>query len=95
MLSTCTIKRRRRDEISTANDVQQFLAYKMSDVKENTWAWDYLYGIEINSDLALATKVNMVLHGDGSGNIYAKDALLPFNKFENRQKQVHWLPCHW
>jgi len=58
----------------------------MSDAKENTWAWDYLYGIEINSDLALATKVNMVLHGDGSGNIYAKDALLPFNKFENRQK---------
>jgi type I restriction enzyme M protein len=83
---TDTIKRRRKNEVSTSNDVQLFVQYKMPDVKENTWAWDYLYGIEINPDLALATKVNMVLHGDGSGNIYSKDALLPFEKYENFQK---------
>jgi type I restriction enzyme M protein len=83
---THTIKRERKSEISTANDVQLFVKYKMPDDKENTWAWDYLYGVEINPDLALATKVNMVLHGDGSGNIFSKDALLPFEKYENKLK---------
>lgn len=83
---TDTIKRRRKSELSTSNDVKLFVQYKMPDVKENTWAWDYLYGVEINPDLALATKVNMVLHGDGSGNIFSKDALLPFAKYENKIK---------
>lgn len=83
---TDTIKRKRNDEIKSSTDVQLFVNYKMPDVKENTWAWDYLYGIEINPDLALATKVNMVLHGDGSGNIFSKDALKPFKEFQTRQK---------
>ena len=83
---TDTIKRRRKSELSTSNDVRLFVQYKMPDVKENTWAWDYLYGVEINPDLALATKVNMVLHGDGSGNIFSKDALFPFEKYENKIK---------
>jgi len=83
---TATIKRRRKSEISTSKDVQLFVQYKLPDIKENTWAYDYLYGVELNPDLALATKVNMVLHGDGSGNIFAKDALLPFEKYENKIK---------
>jgi len=83
---TNSIKRKRKNEITTSNDVQLFVTYKMPDIKENTWAWDYLYGIEINPDLALSTKVNMVLHGDGSGNIFAKDALKPFNEFTNTKK---------
>mgnify|MGYP000147395165 FL=1 len=83
---TATIKRRRKSEISTSKDVQLFVQYKLPDIKENTWAWDYLYGIELNPDLALATKVNMVLHGDGSGNIFARDALLPFERYENKIK---------
>ena len=83
---TYNIKRKRISEISTSKDVQLFIQYKMPNIKENTWAWDYLYGIEHNPDLALSTKVNMVLHGDGSGNIFAKDALLPFGRYENRVK---------
>jgi len=83
---TDTVKKRRSSELKTSNDVKLFINYKMPDFKENTWAWDYLYGVEINPDLSLATKVNMVLHGDGSGNIFAKDALLPFDRFENRVK---------
>ncbi len=83
---TYNIKCKRIAEISTAKDVQLFIQYKMPDVKENTWAWDYLYGVEHNPDLALSTKVNMVLYGDGSGNIFAKDALLPFDRYENKVK---------
>ena len=33
------------------------------------WAREYLYGLDINFDLGTATKVNMILHGDGSTNI--------------------------
>jgi type I restriction enzyme M protein len=39
----------------------------------NIWAKEYVYGCEINPDLGLATKVNMVLHGDGNINIFAGD----------------------
>lgn len=48
------------------------------DRKENKWAKDYLYAIEHNFDLGIASKVNMILHGDGSTNIFVKDGLLPF-----------------
>jgi len=46
--------------------------------KENKWAKEYLYGADINFDLGIASKVNMILHGDGSTNIFVKDGLLPF-----------------
>lgn len=36
----------------------------------------------INFNLGTATKVNMILHGDGSTNIFVKDGLLPFSKHE-------------
>ena len=49
--------------------------------KPNFWADEYIYGVEINPDLALATKVNMVLHGDGNINIYAKDGLADFDAY--------------
>ncbi len=43
--------------------------------RPNKWAEDYLYGIETRPDLALAAKVNMILHGDGNMNIFVEDAL--------------------
>lgn len=49
---------------------------------ENRWAQTYIYGSEINFNLGTATKVNMILHGDGSTNIFVKDGLLPFEKYE-------------
>jgi len=79
-LITKTIKT--TSKLSKSIVVQRFLASNFPKLKENTWAREYIYGIEINPDLSLATKVNMVLHGDGSINIFAKDGLLPFNKYE-------------
>ena len=52
------------------------------DHRENRWAKTYIYGSEINFNLGTATKVNMILHGDGSTNIFVKDGLSPFRKFE-------------
>ena len=52
------------------------------DNRENKWAQTYIYGSEINFNLGTATKVNMILHGDGSTNIFVKDGLLPFSKYK-------------
>lgn len=52
------------------------------DQRENKWAQTYIYGSEINFNLGTAAKVNMILHGDGSTNIFVKDGLLPFSKYE-------------
>lgn len=35
------------------------------------------FGFDINPDLVKATKMNMVMNNDGSGNIYRNDSLLP------------------
>ena len=52
------------------------------DNRENKWAQTYIYGSESNYNLGTATKVNMILHGDGSSNIFVKDGLLPFTRYE-------------
>lgn len=52
------------------------------DYRENRWAQTFIYGTEINFNLGTATKVNMILHGDGSTNIFVKDGLLPFDRYE-------------
>ncbi|MCH5155285.1 MAG: N-6 DNA methylase [Clostridiales bacterium] len=51
------------------------------DHRENKWAQTYIYGSEINFNLGTATKVNMILHGDGSTNIFVKDGLAPFESY--------------
>ena len=58
-----------------------FGAQKQSGAQKNTWAKDYIFGIENNHDLGLAAKVNMVLHGDGSMNTWINSGLLPFCKY--------------
>ena len=57
--------------------------------KENQWAETYLYGSDINFDLGIASKVNMILHGDGSSNIFVKDGLLPFRFYTKDTAQNH------
>jgi len=46
--------------------------------RKHRWAEDYIYGIEPNARLGLATKLNMILHGDGNMNIFIEDGLMPF-----------------
>ena len=78
-LITKEVKYKQNHRVRTSKDVKwRFEALFMPDYAENKWAKEYLYGSEINFDLGTASKVNMILHGDGSTNIFVKDGLLPF-----------------
>lgn len=80
---TENIKRRFRDRISHSRDVKDKVEsdWFYPDHRENRWAQTFIYGIEHNFNLGTASKVNMILHGDGSTNIFVKDGLLPFNYY--------------
>jgi type I restriction enzyme M protein len=86
---TKEIKYKQRDKIKTSYQVQQrFDDFFMPDHKENRWAEKFLYGADINFDLGTASKVNMILHGDGSANIFVGtdgDGLRPF-RFYMKEK---------
>lgn len=77
-----------RDKLRKSQSVQDFVRDSFPNHRQNAWAQKYIYGIENNGDLAAATKVNMVGHGDGSANIDAKDALLDFEDFGKDLLQV-------
>lgn len=78
-LITKEVKYKQKDKLKSSRQIKQrFEELFTPDYAENKWARDYLYGSEINFDLGTASKVNMILHGDGSTNIFVKDGLLPF-----------------
>ncbi|GAT63396.1 restriction endonuclease subunit M [Paludibacter jiangxiensis] len=88
---TENIKRRFHHKLDETRDVDdKFHQWFMPDHRENKWAKDYIYGVEINFNLGTATKVNMILHGDGSTNIFVKDGLLPF-KFYDKETAPNFL----
>lgn len=80
---TENIKRRFRSKLSHSRDVVDKVEsdWFYPDHRENRWAQTFIYGIEHNFNLGTASKVNMILHGDGSTNIFVKDGLLPFNYY--------------
>lgn len=80
---TDNLKRRFKNKLNETRDIEdKFHQWFIPDHRENKWAEKYIYGIEINFNLGTATKVNMILHGDGSTNIFVKDGLLPFNFYD-------------
>lgn len=89
---TENLKRRFRIKLDDTRDVEdRFDQWFKPDHRENKWAQHFIYGIEPNFNLGTATKVNMILHGDGSTNIFVKDGLLPFKFYDkevNRQFDV-------
>lgn len=84
---TANIKYRFRDQLSTNRNVNDKVEsdWFYPDYRENKWAKEFIYGCELNFDLGTATKVNMILHGDGSTNIFVGaqkgDGLLPFPEY--------------
>ena len=71
------------ESLNKSQILKEFIGTHFPLSKENYWANEFIYGVEINKDLAMATKVNMVMHGDGSANIEAKDALVNFNSYKS------------
>jgi type I restriction enzyme M protein len=63
---------------------QEFLDKNFQRLRKNAWADEYIYGIEINSDLAMASKVNMVGNSDGSAHIEPQDGLIDFNNYHDK-----------
>lgn len=54
-----------------------FRNYSIENIKEN--ALKVLYGIDNNPTATALCKVNMVIHGDGSANVYTRSALEPLS----------------
>ena len=81
-LITKELKFKQKDKIRSSRQIkdrfEDLFGKQDENNKNNRWAKEYLYGSEINFDLGTASKVNMILHGDGSTNIFVKDGLLPF-----------------
>ncbi|MCL2049042.1 MAG: N-6 DNA methylase [Defluviitaleaceae bacterium] len=79
---TQNMKYRFRAALGTSRDVKDKIqAWFEPNYHEHIWAKDYIYANEFNFNLGTAIKVNMILHGDGSTNIFIKDGLLPFSKY--------------
>ena len=88
---TKNLKYRFKDKLATKRSVEdKFQEWFMPNHRENKWAQHFIYGIETNFNLGTATKVNMILHGDGSTNIFVKDGLLPF-KFYDKETAPNFL----
>lgn len=84
---TKEVKYKQKEKIGTSRQVKErFDELFMPDSRENKWARDYIYGIEHNFDLGTSVKVNMILHGDGSSNIFVKNGLAPFNEYDKDLK---------
>ncbi len=80
---TKNLKYKFKDKLATKRAVEdKFNEWFIPNHRENKWAREYIYGIEMNFNLGTATKVNMILHGDGSTNVFVKDGLLPFNFYD-------------
>lgn len=63
------------------DDVSAFI--KRDAQGENTFKWvkDYVFGLDVESVLATACRINQILHGDGSSNIYCADGLASFENY--------------
>lgn len=88
---TENLKRRFKHKLYSNRDIEDlYHQWFIPDHRENKWAREFIYGAEINFNLGTATKVNMILHGDGSTNIFVKDGLLPF-KFYDKESAPNFL----
>lgn len=61
---------------------KELMRKKISEVAQSNF-----YGFDINPDLVKATKMNMVMNNDGSGNILQNDSLLPPHEWEPEFKE--------
>ena len=83
---TENIKRKYKNKLNETVDIEdKFNQWFLPDARENRWAAKYVYGVEHSFDLGTATKVNMILHGDGSSNIFVQDGLLPFSSYSKEE----------
>ncbi|MEZ5470617.1 MAG: hypothetical protein R3E90_02460 [Marinicella sp.] len=69
-------------------DIRKVFNDKISEIASENY-----FGFDINPDLVKATKMNMVMNNDGSGNIFQLNSLLPpaeWSEETKRNLQKHW-----
>ncbi len=82
-----------KDRLHKSRKVQDyvdefFLPNAANKNVHNRWARSFIFGMDDNEDLATATKVNMILHGDGNANILKWDGLAAFDRYPLTRLQV-------
>jgi type I restriction enzyme M protein len=60
-----------------SDGIRSALSDRIQDIAKQSF-----FGIDINPDLVKATKMNMVMNNDGSGNIFRQDSLLHPHQWE-------------
>ena len=68
-------------EVDWSDDYKRIVRDRISHIAASDF-----YGFDINPDLVKATKMNMVMNNDGSGNIYRNDSLLPPHEWSQELK---------
>ena len=69
------------DEFATDHESKQFYNARLSDDQPNYWAENFIYGLDPKFLMAVTSKVNMVLHGDGSTHVFKEDAFKPLASY--------------
>ncbi|WP_417558778.1 HsdM family class I SAM-dependent methyltransferase [Mesoflavibacter zeaxanthinifaciens] len=62
-------------------DVKDFIDRHILGKNSYKWVIDYVYGIDNEAVIATACQINLILHGDGSTNIYNSDGLNSFREY--------------
>ncbi|EGT4136368.1 hypothetical protein EQZ09_00715 [Clostridium perfringens] len=60
-----------------------FTSYAGDKTVKNSWANDYIYGIEPNPDLETAAKLNLIFHGARDAKIFKADGLGSFSTYDD------------
>jgi type I restriction enzyme M protein len=73
-----------KSAITVTESIADFIKENFDEEgKRHLWAQEFLYGMDNHPHLALTTKVNMVMNGDGHVHVYADDSLDDFNEYED------------
>ncbi|MEK7522768.1 MAG: N-6 DNA methylase, partial [Patescibacteria group bacterium] len=79
------IEKNHKKIISGDEDVKDFIDRYVLDKSAYKWVIDYVYGIDNEPVLATACQINLILHGDGSTNIYNADGLDSFAEYSKME----------
>jgi len=66
-------------------DTREFIDRSVLDKYSYKWVKEYVYGIDIEPVLATACQINLILHGDGSTNIYNASGLSSFDDYSKKE----------
>ncbi len=81
---TTKLENQHGPKVSWSSEVQKLFNEKILEI-----ASENFFGFDINPDLVRATKMNMVMNNDGSGNIFHINTLLPPQEWtEDIKKQL-------